>query len=74
MSKCIQIIKESHNLAEWSRQVLPEEQRKGSTTAIGLDYCGKLYAIEKKMKDESPKDKLKERKKQVKLLLETFFV
>ena len=30
-------------------EVLPEAQRKGSTAAIGLDYCGKLYEIEKKM-------------------------
>ena len=54
-------------------KVLPEEQRKGSTAAIGLDYCGKLYKIEKKMKDESPKDKLKERHEQAKPLLDAFF-
>ena len=54
-------------------EVLPESQRKGSTAAIGLDYCGKLYAIEKKMKDESPKDKLKERQEQAKPLLDAFF-
>ena len=54
-------------------EVLPEEQRKGSTAAIGLDYCGKLYAIEKKMKDESPEDRLKERQKQTKPLLDAFF-
>ena len=54
-------------------EVLPEEQRKGSTAAIGLDYCGKLYAIEKKMKDDSPEDRLKERQKQAKPLLDAFF-
>ena len=54
-------------------EVLPEEQRKGSTAAIGLDYCGKLYAIEKKMKDESPEDRLKERQEQSKPLLDAFF-
>ena len=54
-------------------EVLPEEQRKGSTAAIGLDYCGKLYAIEKKMKDESPEDRLKERQEQAKPLLDAFF-
>jgi len=54
-------------------EVLPEEQRKDSTAAIGLDYCGKLYAIEKKMKDESPKDRLKERQEQSKPLLDAFF-
>ena len=55
-------------------EVLPEEQRKDSTAAIGLDYCGKLYAIEKKMKDESPEDRLKERQEQAKPLLDAFFV
>ena len=54
-------------------EVLPEAQRKGSTAAIGLDYCGKLYAIEKKMKDESPEDRLKERQEQSKPLLDAFF-
>ena len=54
-------------------EVLPEEQRKGSTAAIGLDYCGKLYAIEKKMKDESSEDRLKERQKHAKPLLDAFF-
>lgn len=29
-------------------EVMPEAQRKDSTAAIGLDYCGKLYEIEKK--------------------------
>lgn len=43
------------------------------TAAIGLDYCGKLYAIEKKMKDESPEDRLKERQEQAKPLLDAFF-
>ncbi|MBQ3299556.1 MAG: transposase, partial [Ruminococcus sp.] len=38
-----------------------------------LDYCGKLYEIEKKMKDESSKDKLKERQEQSKPLLDAFF-
>ena len=47
--------------------------RKGSTAAIGLDYCGKLYAIEKKLKDESPEDRLKERQEQSKPLLDAFF-
>ena len=32
-------------------EVLLEAQRKGSTAAIGLEYCGKLYAIEKQIKD-----------------------
>ena len=54
-------------------EVLPEAQRKGSTAAIGLDYCGKLYELEKKMKDASPKDKLKERQEQAKPLLDAFF-
>ena len=54
-------------------EVLPEDQRKGSTAAIGLDYCGKLYAIEKKLKDESPEDRLKERQEQSKPLLDAFF-
>lgn len=54
-------------------EILPEEQRKDSTAAIGLDYCGKLYAIEKKMKDESPEDRLKERQEQAKPLLDAFF-
>ena len=54
-------------------EVLPEAQKKDSTAAIGLDFCGKLYAIEKKMKDESPKDRLKERQEQSKPLLDAFF-
>ena len=55
-------------------EVLPEAQKKDSTAAIGLDFCGKLYAIEKKMKDESPTDRLKERQEQAKPLLDAFFV
>ena len=31
-------------------EVLPENQRKGSTAENALEYCGKLYAIEKKLK------------------------
>ncbi len=60
------------------------QNRKDSTAAIGLDYCGKLYAIEKKTKDKSPKDRLKtkdkspkdrlkERQEQAKPLLDAFF-
>ena len=45
-------------------EVLPEAQRKGSTAAIGLEYCGKLYAIEKQIKDMSFEDKLKERQEE----------
>ena len=52
---------------------MPEAQKKDSTAAIGLDYCGKLYAIEKKMKGESPEDRLKERQEQAKPLLDAFF-
>ena len=54
-------------------KVLPEAQKKDSTAAIGLDFCGKLYAIEKKMKDESPTDRLKERQEHSKPLLDAFF-
>ena len=54
-------------------EILPEEQRKDSTAAIGLDYCGKLYAIEKKTKDERPENRLKERQEQAKPLLDAFF-
>ena len=54
-------------------EVLPEAQKKDSTAAIGLDFCGKLYAIEKKMKDESPTDRLKERQEHSKPLLDAFF-
>ena len=54
-------------------EVLPEAQRKGSTAAIGLEYCGKLYAIEKQIKDMSFEDKLKERQEQAKPLLDAFF-
>ena len=54
-------------------EVLPEDHRKDSTSAIGLDYCGKLYAIEKKTKDESPENRLKERQEQAKPLLDAFF-
>ena len=31
-------------------EVFPENQRKGSTAENALEYCGKLYAIEKKLK------------------------
>ena len=54
-------------------EVLPEEQRKDSMAAICLDYCGKLYAIEKQIKDMSFEDKLKERQEQAKPLLDAFF-
>ena len=54
-------------------EVLPENQRKGSTAEIALEYCGKLYAIEKKIKDKSFDDKLRERQEQSKPLLDAFF-
>ena len=42
-------------------EVLKEEQRTGSTAAKGLDYCNKLYSIERKIKDINFEDRLKER-------------
>ena len=54
-------------------EVLPENQRKGSTAEIALEYCGKLYAIEKKIKDKSFDDKLRERQENSKPLLDAFF-
>ena len=40
-------------------EVLPKEQRKGSTAEIGLDYCNKLYDIETKIKDMSFEDTIR---------------
>ena len=57
-----------------SLEVLKEEQRKGSTAATGLDYCNKLYAIERKIKNLSFENRLKERQEQAKPLLDAFFV
>ena len=54
-------------------EVLPKEQRKGSTAETGLDYCNKLYDIETKIKDMSFEDKLNERQKCSKPLLDAFF-
>ena len=54
-------------------EVLPKEQRKRSTAETGLDYCNKLYNIETKIKDMSFEDKLKERQKHSKPLLDAFF-
>ena len=54
-------------------EVLPENQRKGSTAENALEYCGKLYAIEKKIKDMSFDDKHKERQENSKPLLDAFF-
>ena len=54
-------------------EVLKEEQRKGSTAAKGLDYCNKLYAIERKAKNLSFENRLKERQGQAKPLLDAFF-
>ena len=54
-------------------EVLTEEQRKDSVPAIALEYCGKLYAIEKKIKDMSLEDRLKERQEHSKPLLDAFF-
>ena len=54
-------------------EVLKEEQRKGSTAATGLDYCNKLYAIERKIKKLSFENRLKERQEQAKPLLDAFF-
>ena len=55
-------------------EVLKEEQRSGSTAATGLDYCNKLYAIERKIKNLSFENRLKERQEQAKPLLDAFFV
>ena len=41
-------------------EVLPEAQRKGSVAETALAYCGKLYIVEKKNKDMSFEDRLKE--------------
>ena len=54
-------------------EVLPENQRKGSTAEIALEYCGKLYAIEKKIKDKNFDDKLRERQEHSRPLLDAFF-
>ena len=54
-------------------EVLPEAQRKDSVAETALEYCGKLYAVEKKIKDMSFEDRLKERQKHSKPLLDAFF-
>ena len=54
-------------------EVLKEEQRSGSTAATGLDYCNKLYAIERKIKNLSFENRQKERQEQSKPLLDAFF-
>lgn len=47
--------------------------RSSSTATNALDYCSKLYATEKIIKDESPKNRMKERQKQTKSLLDALF-
>lgn len=54
-------------------EVIPEAQRKGSVAETALVYCGKLYAVEKKIKDMSFEERLKERQEHSKPLLDAFF-
>ena len=54
-------------------EVIPEAQRKGSVAETALAYCGKLYAVEKKIKDMSFEERLKERQEHSKPLLDAFF-
>lgn len=54
-------------------EVIPEAQRKGTVAETALVYCGKLYAVEKKIKYMSFEERLKERQEHSKQLLDAFF-
>ena len=44
-----------------------------SPAKIGLDYCGRLFELERKFADMTPKERLEARKKQSKPIAEAFF-
>ena len=53
-------------------EVLNEEDKKNSNAAIGLNYCNKLYLIEKEISEKSCEEKLKIRQEKAKPILDAF--
>lgn len=49
------------------------EEQKGSKASIGLDYCNKLFEIERNIKELSPKEKYDRRQRESKPLMDEFF-
>ncbi len=56
-------------------KALPTSKRDTPVTAKqGLEYCNRLFKIERSLKDASPKKRYDERQKQSRPVLDTFFV
>ena len=54
-------------------KALPAEKRKAPTVAKeGLDYCNRLYAIERKLKDATPEERYEARQTHSRPILEEF--
>lgn len=54
-------------------QVQSKDERVGSTAGIALEYCNKLYAVEKEIEDKSYEEKQKLRQEKSKPILDAFF-
>lgn len=54
-------------------KTLPKEKRDGSNAAKGVAYCDKLFALERQYADLSPEDRLKERERRSRPVLNEFY-
>ena len=52
---------------------LPEDARKGSTAARGLEYCNQLFDIERKLSELTPEDRHAKRQELAKPIMDEFF-
>ena len=53
---------------------LPPDQRKGTAALIGLEYCNQLFAWEEQFKGLSPEERIKQRLKEEKPILDALLV
>jgi len=52
---------------------LPEKEREGSTALLGLQYCDKLFEIERKLSESAPEERYEKRRELAKPVVEEFF-
>jgi transposase len=54
-------------------EAMPKNAPKDNKARIGLEYCQKLFMLERKFKDMKPEERLKERRKQSKPVYDEFY-
>jgi transposase len=54
-------------------KILPKDKQSGSNAAKGVEYCDKLFELEKQFASLSPENRHKERERQSKPLINEFF-